>query len=152
PDRERLATVFKTLGFRSLTAEFADQAPRTVEAVAGAPAEGAADYKAIMTLPDLEGAVAAARAAGRIAVDTETDSTARRRAKRVGFSMSWAPRQGVYVPVGHASLGAPDQLDPDDIRERLAPVLGDPAVKKVGQNLKYDTHVLRRHGLPIEGW
>ena len=151
PDRERLATVFKTLGFRSLTAEFADQAPRAAEAAA-APAADAADYAAILTLPDLERAVAAAHAAGRIAVDTETDSTDPMRAKLVGFSLSWAPRQGVYVPVGHAYLGAPDQLDLDDIRDRLAPLLADPAVKKVGQNLKYDSHVLRRHGLPVEGW
>src|SRR5512140_1356909 len=74
------------------------------------------------------------------------------RAKLVGISLSWAPRQGVYIPVAHAYLGVPDQLGLDDVRSILAPVLADVAVAKVGQNLKYDSHVLRRHGMPVSGW
>ncbi|HEX4823725.1 MAG TPA: DNA polymerase I [Candidatus Polarisedimenticolaceae bacterium] len=153
PDREHLATLFKTLGFRSLTAEFSDVAPKAaVEAAVVAAAEGAADYTAIMTLADLDRAVAACRAAGRIAVDTETNSTDPMQAKLVGMSLSWAPRQGVYIPIGHAYLGVPDQLDLDDVRLRLAPLLADPSIQKVGQNLKYDSHVLRRHGMQVAGW
>src|SRR5262245_5097312 len=117
PDRERLATVFKTLGFRSLTAEFADVAPKAaVEAAAVATEEGEADYTAIMTLADLDRAVTSCRAAGRIAVDTETESIDPMRAKLVGMSLSWAPRQGVYIPIGHSYLGVPNQLDLDDVR------------------------------------
>jgi DNA polymerase-1 len=74
------------------------------------------------------------------------------RAKLVGISMAWAPRQGVYIPVAHAYLGAPEQLALAEVREILAPLLADPSVSKVGQNLKYDSHILRRHGMPVVGW
>ena len=60
------------------------------------------DYRAILTKDDLLAAVASCRTAGRIAVDTETNSTDPMRAKLVGISLSWEPRQGVYIPVAHA--------------------------------------------------
>jgi DNA polymerase-1 len=156
PDREKLAALFKKLGFRSLTAEFSEPAPEAAPEAADAepqtPAVGEADYRTILTQEALSAAVAAGRKAGRIAVDTETNSTDPMRAKLVGISMSWRPRQGVYIPVTHAYLGAPDQLALDEIQRILAPLLADPSVAKVGQNLKYDSHILRRHGLPVAGW
>jgi DNA polymerase-1 len=162
PDRAKLAALFQRLGFRSLTAEFAAEAAapapvptaETADATA-TPAGGvseAADYRAILTRDDLLAAVASSRAAGRIAVDTETNSTDPMRAKLVGISLSWAHRQGVYIPVAHAYLGVPDQLPLEEVREILSPLLADPSVAKVGQNLKYDSHILRRHGMPVSGW
>ena len=151
PDREKLAALFKKLGFRSLTAEFSAEA--TAPAAPAAPvARDDADYRTILTRDDLSAAVEQCRAAGRIAVDTETNSTDPMRAKLVGISLSWASRQGVYIPVAHAYLGVPDQLELDEVRAILAPLLADATVSKVGQNLKYDSHVLRRHGMPVAGW
>jgi DNA polymerase-1 len=161
PDRERLATLFKRLGFRSLTAEFAAEAEAPVAASASTDetvlagvvsATDAFDYRTILTREDLGAAVVRSRDVGRIAVDTETNSTDPMRAKLVGVSLSWAPRQGVYIPVAHAYLGVPDQLALDRVREILAPLMADASVAKVGQNLKYDSHVLRRHGMPVSGW
>jgi len=159
PDRAKLAALFQKLGFRSLTAEFAAEAPTPVPAPAaesvvpsGEPTVDAADYRAILTRDDLLAAVAMCRAAGRIAVDTETNSTDPMRAKLVGISLSWAQRQGVYIPIAHAYLGVPDQLALEEVRAVLAPLLSDPSVAKVGQNLKYDSHILRRHGMPVSGW
>lgn len=155
PDRERLAALFKKLGFRSLTAEFAaePEPPGTaVVVVSVEPAAPDADYRTILTRDDLVAVVARSRESGRIAVDTETNSTDPMRAKLVGISLSWAPRQGVYIPVGHAYLGVPDQLLLDDVSAALAPLLADPTIAKVGQNLKYDSHILRRHGMPVSGW
>lgn len=177
PDREKLAPLFKMLGFRSLTAEYSAEpatansaegaAAGSAPAATGGPGEDAAaadaattvtsgadsgDYASILTTGALEQAVAACRAAGRIAVDTETNSADPMRAKLVGISLSWAAEQGVYIPVGHSYLGVPDQLRLEEVRARLAPLLADRGVAKVGQNLKYDTHVLRRHGLPVDGW
>jgi DNA polymerase-1 len=161
PDREKLAALFKQLGFRSLTAEFvgdgATPTPTpTPAAEAGfataEPAVEEADYRAILTRDALVAAVALSREAGRIAVDTETNSTDPMRAKLVGISLSWAPRQGVYIPISHAYLGVPDQLPLGLVREILAPLLADVSVAKVGQNLKYDSHVLRRYGMPVSGW
>ncbi len=149
PDSERLAALFRELGFRTLLAEAeAGETP-------GAPAADApagADYHTVLTRSDLETAVAACRVAGRFAVDTETDGVDPLRAGLVGISLSWAPASGAYVPVGHDYLGAPEQLPLATLREVLGPLLADPAVGKIGQNVKYDLHVLRRHGLPVEGW
>jgi len=157
PDREKLAELFKELGFRSLTAEFSADAPAALSPQpnvepAIASAETPDDYATILTVHALSAAIAHCRRVGRIAVDTETNSTDPMRAKLVGISLSWAQRQGVYIPVAHAYLGAPDQLPLDEIRTMLAPLLADPGVAKVGQNLKYDSHVLRRHGMPVAGW
>ena len=156
PDRERLAALFRTLGFRSLTAEYTDEAPAAAAppvVAAGAEAVATAfDYRAVLTPVALQDVVVSSRAAGTIAVDTETNSTDPMRAKLVGISLSWAPRQGVYIPIAHAYLGVPDQLALDEVRQALAPLLADPSIAKVGQNLKYDSHVLRRHGMPVEGW
>ena len=154
PDRERLAALFKKLGFRSLTAEFTaePEAPAAAVATTVEPVAKDADYRMILTRDDLVSAVAHSRAAGRIAVDTETNSTDPMRAKLVGISLSWAPRQGVYIPIAHAYLGVPDQLAQNEVKEVLAPLLSDPSIAKVGQNLKYDSHILRRHGMPVAGW
>jgi DNA polymerase-1 len=164
PDRDRLEVLFKKLGFRSLAAEFSADATEdsTAAAAAAEPAAVAtttekaateeADYRTVLTLDDLAAAAARCREAGRIAVDTETNSTDPMRAKLVGISLSWAPRQGVYIPVAHAYLGVPDQLALDDVTTVLAPLFADPSIAKVGQNLKYDSHILRRHGMPVSGW
>ena len=145
PDREKLAALFKTLGFRSLTAEYAPEvlespptpAP-TAETIAPsgatpvAPAVEDADYITILTREALVAAVSRSRELGRIAVDTETNSTDPMRARLVGISLSWAPRQGVYIPIAHAYLGVPDQLALEAVREVLAPLLADPSIAKVG--------------------
>ena len=158
PDREKLGALFKTLGFRSLTAEFGGEAPVSGGDVSApfptepAAAPSPATYRTILTREALVEAVEACRQARRIAVDTETNAQDPMRAKLVGISLSWAPQQGVYVPVGHDYLGAPAQLDLDAVREVLGPLLADASIPKVGQNLKYDSHVLRRHGMPVAGW
>ncbi len=163
PNREFLAALFKKLGFRSLTAEFegrpagetgAELTTETAVEPVEARSPGADDavYRTILTREALAEVVTRCRAAGRIAVDTETNSIDPMRGKLVGISLSWAPRQGVYIPLSHAYLGVPDQLELSEVRETLAPMLADPAIGKVGQNLKFDSHVLRRHGMPVSGW
>lgn len=150
PDREALATLFRALGFGRLTAEFS--APEEGEAPAVAPDRSGPQWSAILNREDLEAAASAARKAGRFALDTETDGTDPQRAKLVGISLAWREGEGVYVPVAHRYLGAPDQLALETVRAVLGPLLADATVAKVGQNLKYDAHVLRRHGMRVEGW
>jgi DNA polymerase-1 len=74
------------------------------------------------------------------------------RARLVGISLAWEEGSAVYIPVGHDYLGAPEQLSLDVVRERLGPLLADPEVGKIGQNLIYDSHVFDRHGMPVAGW
>lgn len=144
-DRDLARDLWSELGFRSLLAEAEPPADSEAD-------RSGADYRAILRREDLEAAVAASRRAGLVAVDTETNGKDPLRARLVGISLSAAAGSGWYVPVAHAYLGAPEQLSLEAVRDVLGPLLRDPAVGKVGQNLKYDLHVLRRHGLPVEGW
>jgi DNA polymerase I len=158
PDTEKLAELFRALNFRRLLEEFtpAGPAPEGGPASGGSPegvaASARAAYRTILERAELESVAQCCREAGRFAADTETDGTDPMRARLVGISLSWAEGQGAYVPVGHRYLGAPEQLPLQEVRRVLAPLLADPTVGKVGQNLKYDHHVLRRHGMPVEGW
>jgi DNA polymerase-1 len=88
---------------------------------------------------------------GLFALDTETTSTNPMQAKLVGFSFATRADQAFYIPCRHNYLGAPEQLDLQAVLEQLKPVLANPEIKKVGQNIKYDWMVLARHGIDLQG-
>ncbi len=114
-------------------------------------------YETVTELAQLEAWIAAARAAGHFAFDTETTSLDPMQAEFVGFSMAVAPGKACYVPLAHrAGSGSFDFGDANPkqvpVREALAvlkPLLEDPSVLKVGQNLKFDCLVLHRHGIAL---
>ncbi len=83
--------------------------------------------------------------------DTETTSLDPMQARIVGISLAVEPGRACYIPLSHRYAGAPDQLDRATTLARLAPWLADPAKKKLGQNLKYDQHVLANESLPLRG-
>lgn len=85
------------------------------------------------------------------AFDTETTSLDYMQARVVGVSFSCTPGEAAYVPFGHDYLGAPEQLDQDYVLNALKPLLEDPNVKKLGQNLKYDRNVLINHDIILSG-
>ncbi len=84
-----------------------------------------------------------------ISVDTETTSRTAMRAELVGLSFSWEPGRAFYLAV-RGPLGS-RQLDIRVVRRELGPILADPRVKKIGQNLKYDMTVLRNAQMPLGG-
>ena len=86
-----------------------------------------------------------------VAVDTETTSLDYMVAELVGVSFAVEPGRAVYIPFGHDYLGAPDQLSRDIVLSALKPILENPQIKKLGQNLKYDTSVLAQHGIQLKG-
>lgn len=117
------------------------------------PALGVAgEYAAVTDAAHLEALVAQLRAADEFAFDTETDSLDPMQANLVGLSFATETGKAVYVPVGHDYPGAPAQLDRTLVLDALAPVLADPAKRKLGQHGKYDLHVLRRHGVDVQGY
>ncbi len=87
-----------------------------------------------------------------ISFDTETDALDAMRARLVGISLAVEPGRAAYIPVGHDYPGAPAQLPMQQVLDALRPVLQDPAKKKLGQHGKYDLHVLRRHGVQVQGY
>lgn len=86
-----------------------------------------------------------------VAFDTETTSLIAMQAELVGLSLSVEPGKACYIPVAHCYPGAPDQLDRDWVLDQLRDWLQDPAAAKVGQNLKYDAHVLANYGIALAG-
>ncbi len=86
-----------------------------------------------------------------VAFDTETTSLDPMQARIVGLSFAVEPGRACYIPLGHRYPGAPDQLGLDDVLRQLAPWFADPAKRKLGQNVKYDQHVLANHGLALSG-
>jgi DNA polymerase-1 len=144
-DAERLRALYAELGFHRLL-DALGSAPAA--AAAGAASALATSYTCVLDADTLRRAVEACARAGRFAFDTETTSTDSMRAALVGVSLCCTPGEAWYVPVGHRYLGAPPQLGLDEVRAALAPLLEDPAIDKVGHNLKFDQIVLLRNGLP----
>lgn len=91
------------------------------------------------------------KAAELVAFDTETTSLDAMQAELVGLSMAVEPGIACYVPVAHCYPGAPDQLDREWVLAQLKDWLQDPAMAKVGQNLKYDAHILANYDIHLAG-
>lgn len=85
------------------------------------------------------------------AFDTETTSLNYIEAEIVGVSFAVASDKAAYVPLAHDYPGAPQQLDRERILSELKPLLENPNVKKLGQNLKYDANVLANYGITLAG-
>ncbi|MCH2101478.1 MAG: DNA polymerase I [Planctomycetes bacterium] len=136
-------------GFRSLAERFeAETNVSTAECGAASPVEER-DYRTIDRPELLAELRAGLEASGGFAFDTETTDIDPMRARLVGMSFCWQARTAWYVPMNLAdSLRGPDGEDPVDY---LAPVLANPRIPKLGQNLKYDVHVMRRAGAPLQG-
>lgn len=132
--------------------------PGAVDPDLAAPVDPDA-YETVTEEAALDRWIAAALKAGTVAVDTETNSLNAMRAKLVGISLSIAPGKACYIPLTHCgsdaegglalSDNAPVQIAFDTAIAALKPLLEDPSVLKVGQNLKYDLLVLARHGITV---
>ncbi len=109
------------------------------------------DYQAITTLEALDQFLSRVHHANRLAIDTETDSLDFMQAKLVGVSLSMTSGEAVYIPLQHDMLLAPEQLPLQEVVARLKPVLEDEKILKVGQNLKYDWHILKRYNITLAG-
>ena len=108
-----------------------------------------ATYTTIATAEDLIRLVGCLEKQPRISIDTETTSIHPRFAEIVGYSFAWDAGQACYIPV-RAPAGEP-QLDPDAVAAALQPIFENPAIEKIGQNLKYDMVVLRNIGIELRG-
>ena len=109
-------------------------------------------YETVLTAEQLQAWVERLQQADLISFDTETDALDAMRARLVGISLAVEPGRAAYIPVGHDYPGAPAQLPMQQVLDALRPALQDPAKKKLGQHGKYDLHVLRRHGVAVQGY
>jgi DNA polymerase-1 len=131
---------------------FAFDEASTEGPVAEAAADAASPYETVLTREALAAWLEKVRAAELVALDTETDSLDPMRARVVGISLSVRPREAAYIPLAHDGPDAPAQLPLDEVLALLRPWLEDAGAAKVGQNVKYDTHVFANHGIAVRGW
>ncbi|MBN2354226.1 MAG: DNA polymerase I [Spirochaetales bacterium] len=158
-DAEKAAPLFLREGMKSLARELGGESPSAAPA---RPAETAAEgsetaqpletvkpgaYRAITDKAALQKLVTDARRAGTFAFDSETVDLEELGSAPVGFSLSLAPGHGAYVPVRCQSAPC---LGLDAVLDALRPLLGDPGLLLVGQNIKYDFKVLKRCGLEMK--
>jgi len=158
-DNARLAELFTELGFTrlliqlGLSADAVPEADASHEPRATGPESRAMapshDYQLIDTPETFDTLLAELKKQELFALDTETTAISAMRADLVGISFSWQPRTAFYLPV-RAPLGC-RHLDLEQIRPKLAPILADENVKKIGQNIKYDLLVLQNAQLPVKG-
>ncbi|HOO71493.1 MAG TPA: DNA polymerase I [Spirochaetota bacterium] len=109
------------------------------------------DYAIIRNEKSLRDALERVRAEGLVSIDTETTSVSPVDADIVGVSLSISEAQGWYIPLVNRGLFSEDYLDPSISLKLLKPVLEDPGIQKVGQNIKYDYIVLKNSGIELEG-
>ena len=109
------------------------------------------DYETVLTEQQFKHWLEQLNHAELFAFDTETTSLDYSKALIVGVSFAVTPGKAAYVPLAHDYPDAPVQLDRTTILEQLRPLLENPHKAKLGQNLKYDAHVLANHGITLRG-
>jgi DNA polymerase-1 len=142
--------------------EFTPQALATarVEAARNAKVERTR-YETVRSLDRLNAWITRARELGVVALDTQTTSIDPMQATLCGFSLAVAPNEACYVPLAHRKGGdggdgglftgpiAPDQIEERAALDTLRPLLEDPGVLKVGNDLKYDLQILALRGIEL---
>ncbi|UWQ79579.1 DNA polymerase I [Leisingera sp. S132] len=172
PDAETLLTFLSEMEFRTLSKRMADQlgmeAPAIPEAPAAAAASSAAapeavpfdkeKYECVRDAAALQAWIGRIRERGWVAVDTETTGLDEMVVDLVGISLCVEAGEACYIPLAHKA-GSDDLFGGEGLSEgqmpleeavaMLKPVLEDPAILKIGQNMKYDAKILHRYGVDV---
>ena len=174
-DNDKLTTLFTRLGFRTWLKEAQSSIDSSSynsakqEAGASQPTQDAAQqsmfepapqqpdgahrthYETILTTEQLDAWLLKLDTTTLTAFDTETTGLDPMQAKLVGLSFSTTVGEAAYLPLAHCYAGAPTQLPMDDVIARMKPWLESAQHAKLGQNLKYDMHILANHGIRLAG-
>ncbi len=166
-DPTALREFFSRMGFRTwlreLNAEQVTDSGASTKAAAAIadPSEQASlfatqppietHYETIFSAEQLDAWIKKINEASLTAVDTETTSLDSMRAEIVGLSLCVEPGKAAYVPMHHRYPGAPDQLSRDYVLEKMKPWLQDESKPKLGQHLKYDSHIFANYGIALKG-
>jgi DNA polymerase I len=157
PEAKRLIAFYERYDFKSLKRELENAsglgaASAVPEAAPVAASSVEKHYETVLSFDVLNRWIAKVKAATLTAIDTETDSLDGMRAQIVGISLSTAPGEAAYIPLRHTYPGAPDQLPVNEVLALLKPWLEDAGAAKLGQNIKYDTHVFANAGIGVQGY
>ena len=169
-DKETLQAFYARYGFKTWLRELgapASNTPASPVAVTSSPSQTSADlrggdlfgeaepaghtYETVLTEAQLDVWLARIDGASLTAIDTETTSLEPMTAQMVGISLCCEPGVAAYIPMAHCYVGAPPQLARALVLEKMKAWLEDPAKPKLGQNLKYDSHIFANHGVLLRG-
>lgn len=146
-DKDALIEIYKELEFKNWLLELL----KSDDEASAAQEDKYSDYKIIFTKEALNRCLESIKSAEVLCVDTETTSLNYMAAELVGVSLCKTPGEAYYIPFGHNDENAPKQLTKQEVLNALKPVLEDDAIKKVGQNIKYDIEVLANAGIHLNG-
>ena len=149
PDRDALRQLYRRFEFKGWLRQLDEDAPEPEQSTVASPQDQ--DYQIVQNPAQLMTWLEKLATAELFAFDTETTGLDYMEARIVGVSFATDVHQAAYVPLTHDYPGAPDQLDRDTVLEQLRPLLEDPRRAKLGQNLKYDLHILSNHGIHLRG-
>ncbi|MGH8808007.1 MAG: DNA polymerase I [Noviherbaspirillum sp.] len=163
-DEQAMLDFYKRYGFKSWLRELTERTASAPEGNAsatkdeaqaglfeGADAVTTTEYETVLTEAQLDRWLETITAAPLTAVDTETTSLNPMLAELVGISLSCKPGVAAYIPVAHRYQDVPEQLSRDVVLTKLKPWLEDAAMPKLGQHLKYDSHIFANHGVTLRG-
>ncbi len=148
PDKAALQRLYERFEFKSWLAELLGDATPEMAAPSGG---GRGDYDIVLDEQSFEDWLEKLRQARLFSFDTETTSLAYMQAEIVGVSFAIEPGKAAYVPCAHDYPDCPEQLARERVLEALRPLLESADHPKVGQHMKYDMNVLRRHGIDMQG-
>ena len=159
PDDNALLELFVEQEFKAWTAELTNRSEEALQPVSATAEETepttispqTKHYETVLTEYQLQKWIEKIVQKKQVAVDTETTSLDYMAAKMVGISLAVEPGEAAYIPFGHDYLGAPIQLPEGHVIELLKPLLEDPNIEKIGQNLKYDMSIFAQHGINLQG-
>lgn len=112
-------------------------------------------YKTINSLDEFHKFIDKLNSVPYFAIDTETTSIDWQKAELVGVSIATTNYEGYYIPVGHTGdfdILLDNQLDRDFVLNELKPILENPNIGKIGQHIKYDSHVFKKYGIELNNW
>ncbi len=149
-NRQQATELFRELEFFSLLSKLpeSEETPETAVEVKTKPPPRR-DYNIVDTTPALDKLLGRLSAAKSFAFDLETTSLNAMSAQLVGISLSPAPGEAYYIPVGHVGWGQVEQLPLESVIERLKPILEDASLNKFAHNGKYDMTVLAEYGVNV---
>ena len=141
---DELFAQFKNLGLHALIKQFSIEEPIT-------KIRRDTVYQGILTKKEFAALLDRLSRAEVTAIDTETTSLNYMQAEIVGISVAIVSNEAYYIPLMHEYDGVPNQLDREYVLQKLKPWLEDKEAKKIGHNLKYDSHIFANHGIELNG-
>ena len=151
-DLSKAVPFLRELEFKTLSDRLAKEAGQDEEATVVPTRE--AVYETVDTSEKLNKWLEKIKQAGLFAIDTETTGLDAMQADLVGISLATEEYEGCYIPLTHVVdmlSGDAKQLPKNEVLDALRPILADEKIRKVGQNIKYDLHILNNEGVEVNG-